>query len=276
MAALSTTCRCLPSCSKLATHGYVCNGQGGNHAHWLCKNCVKQHGRKLSCAIHPQATVVAVRTLWANTRFRPINACATPKEPQLALAASDVVAHHAGQQGLWIRINNHTVTSAMVIELTLAGIAGHRYAVLWPEQPHAWLFPRLSTTSPVQHTEGGPITVLTATWKSAWSHRNTRLLGLPPEYILSIMHSQCARRRWWFVMPQTNPPLIVPSQAATTFGLKEKRPNLLDCGYHATPTVPYSPAYDTDTEGNLKCAWCKTPKPSKACWIADCAPDTAF
>lgn len=270
---MAAACRCSPSTSTLATHGFVCSGHNGNCAHWLCKTCTVGG----TCPQHPKAIIVPVRGLWADTRFQPETACAPPTAP---LPHSDqrpepvdlqrVHVEAAGMRGIVVTVRPQPKI-ATVIRLGIAGIRGHRYAVVWPGHPKAWTFPRSTTGAPSQK-----LCVHSAEWWPAWSQDSNELapkllLGLNPDLVLSIMKSPCARTRWWFLLPQTAPPLVTPPAIANMHGIDKGKPAL---GKHcAVPLRPYNPAIETSRTGDLRCAWCKTPKASKPEWFRTCAPD---
>lgn len=273
---MAATCRCPPSTSRLSTHGFICSGHNGNRAHWLCKNCVI--GSKQACPVHVKATVVPVRGLWDDTRFRPELACAPPSQPlhhtgAKSLDPRTVIVKGAGDRGFRVGITQ-PVRAAMVLKMNLSGVLGHRYAVLWPGQQEAWMFPRLAQQHRAAHQP--PPTVQNASWWPAWTQRDEALapkllMGLNPCFVQSVMKSPCARTRWWFLLPQSAPPLLTPPAIAAMHGIERGVPNLGPrCNL---PLRPYNPALETTLNGTLRCAWCKASKASKQDWLNTCAPD---
>ena len=271
---MAAACRCSQTSRYLLnTRGYVCPGHNGFNAHWLCQQCT---GPRMSCRQHPQATVVPVRSLWAETRFDPKRACTVPTDPIALpeLNATDVVVHTAGAYGFTMRVLKPLKTTT-VVKLKLKGVAGYKYAVAWPTfDAVVYLFPRASfvaSKQPLPTSKPTQIEVLSLKAWSAWTADAT-VLGLPPSYVQQIMTSSCARVRWWFIMPQTPPPLHVPLPVAMMTGIDEPRLSLGDdCD---APLRPYNSAWTlSPTNGHLTCAWCKSTNACKDDWLHRCAPD---
>ena len=268
---MAAVCLCRPSESNaLLTDGFVCGGQCGRNAHWLCKHCT---GPRNTCLQHPRAPVVPVNGLWGETRFEPEKACAPPGKNADAppLLATQVRARAVGRKGIQIQLQPGVkVQEPMVIKLTLADTFGFRYAVAWPGQAEAWTFPRTSTTA-AGAKPPDKIAVRTVAWWRAWSPDNTTLLGLTPARVASIMKSPCSRTRWWFLMPKAEPPLAVPSAVMHKHGMTQGTPNLgPQCD---VPLRPYDPLYETTTGGGVRCVWCKATSKSPHQWATQCAPD---
>ena len=269
---MSASCRCSPLTAKLDTRGFVCAGHDGLQAHWMCSQCT---GPRSTCPQHPRAVVVPVRGLWANTRFDPARACEPPAIPatSITIAVGNVVVLSAGAYGLKVRMRNPP-DQPTVLKLTLAGIRGHRYAVTWPGHAEAYMFPRPRHSASFRQSRDVPIAVCTAESWPAWSHGNTRLLGMRPDQVNAIMRSPCARIRWWFLMPCALPPLIVPPAAAMLRGVETSS---LSLGPRCdAPLRPYSPALTNTTINAARCAWCQTTNGSKEEWLNKCAPDMAW
>ena len=275
---MAAFCRCSPSYSKLETTGFICSGlphSNGVESHWLCGRCV---GPRLTCVRHPRATVVPVQGLWADTRFCPRRACRPPLHDALpSLTAADVSVNTAGAYGFRLHIQASAVpTAPVVIKLMLAGVFGHRYAVVWPGCSVAWLFPRPVQTSNATFRAGNaPVRVKAVESWPAWSidadSGKQTLLGLPQEIIQRIMESPCARQRWWFVLPRVDPPLRVPK--VSTAGPAVCQPDLGSrCD---NPLTPFGPTLEPSSrvDGAVRCSWCRSTMRSKDAWLRECVPD---
>lgn len=272
-------CRCQTSGKSrdLETHGFVCAGHNGNRAHWLCRNCV---GPRNTCLDHPGAAVVPVRGLWADTRFRPQDACAPPRLPlptTTRIDSSGICVQHGGAKGYLFHLKQPArQPHAVIIKAALRTAEQsrriiERYAVVWPGHPSAWMFPRLIDTAPAGSQRQVAVEVMHAECWPAWTPDN-KLLGLPPDLVGRIMGSACARTRWWFMMPRTDPPLTVPAKIRSNPAAAAP-----DLGHCDVPAQPYPAALETVRRQNgsavVRCAWCKQVAATRTEWRLACAPD---